>query len=141
MKRRTGYNPKRQVAAQGSLPDGILMDMANRVDYGGNPEHKRSAADYGLMPPASPRPGKTLCDARGPFLKAEALKLLKAGVRKGLMSPSTPGAWPQNIWALSESGEPFEAQLENPTMGTYHGYPMPADDSFRAIVTEEWNGR
>jgi hypothetical protein len=58
------------------------------------------------------------------------------------MSPcAAADIWPQNVWALSEAGEAFEAQLENPTVGAYHGYPMPQNDDFRAVVQVEWNKR
>ena len=49
--------------------------------------------------------------------------------------------WPQNVWAVSEDGQLFEAQLENPASGVYHGYPMPQDDDFRDIVLAEWQKR
>jgi hypothetical protein len=142
MKQRTkGYNPKRRIALSDSVPRHRLSELARMASYGGNPEHKRSPGDYGLTPPASPRPGKTLCDAQGQFLKDEAEALLRAGLRKGMMSPSPARSWPQNVWALSEAGEAFEAQLENPTLGVYHGYPMPLSDDFRAAVQAEWNKR
>lgn len=49
--------------------------------------------------------------------------------------------WPQNVWAVSESGDAFEAQLENQDTGTYHGYPMLEKDSFRELVMDEWRKR
>jgi hypothetical protein len=45
--------------------------------------------------------------------------------------------WPQNVWAVLED-EAFEAQLENRVQGTYHGYPMAAEDNFRYIILKEW---
>jgi hypothetical protein len=42
---------------------------------------------------------------------------------------------------VSDAGEVFEAQLENPAQGTYHGYPMPEDDDFRRLVLKEWKAR
>lgn len=58
-----------------------------------------------------------------------------------MISEKPRDGWPQNVWAVSEQGQPFEAQLENPTLGVYHGYPMPQDDDFRTIVIEEWKNR
>ncbi|MHB8885663.1 MAG: hypothetical protein ACYC5H_11405 [Methylovirgula sp.] len=113
--------------------------LCARVAYGGNPEHKRSPGDYGLRPPAQPRPGKTLCDAQ--ILKSEALLLLRAGLQKGMVSFRAESEWPQNIWSVAETGEAFEAQLENPQQGIYHGYPMPIDDDFRLEVICEWKKR
>ncbi len=112
--------------------------MAARLTYGGNPEHKRAPGAYGLALPPSPRPGKTLCDAERPILKTEALDLVRAGMLKGTVSVSVTGLWPQNVWSVSPRGEAFEAQLENATLGTYHGYPMPMDDDFRRVVEREW---
>ena len=69
-----------------------------------------------------------------------ATGLLKSGVGKGMVSLQRRHGWPQNVWAVS--GEvAFEAQLENPEQGSYHGYPMPQDDDFRQVVQEEWARR
>ncbi len=141
MKRRNGYNPKRRIAASGTLSQSRLHELAEKSRYGGNPEHKRSPGDYGLTPAASPRPGKTLCDGGRQLLRGEAEDLLRAGFLKGMISPCAENSWPQNVWALSEAGEAFEAQLENRTLGEYHGYPMPQHDDFRAVVESEWNKR
>jgi hypothetical protein len=141
MRRRIGYNPKRRIAPADLLDPAARAGLAARVAYGGNPEHKRSPGDYGLTPPASPRPAKTLCDGERPILKPEAVALLRAGLTKGIMSGTPSGGWPQNIWSVSERGEVFEAQLENAAQGIYHGYPMPADDDFRDIVLQQWTSR
>lgn len=142
MKRRSGvYNPNRRIANPTALTQAEREALAERVIYGGNPEHKRHPADYGLGPPPNPRPSKTLCDADGPFEKAHAVDLLKSGTRKGLISRQTRGGWPQNIWSVAENGTPYEAQLENRDQGIYHGYPMANEDDFRAVVLKEWAER
>jgi hypothetical protein len=138
MKRRSGFNPKRKISPAGPLEESA--DLAKRASYSGNPEHKRFPGDYGLTPPASPRPGKTLCDAEGPFLKHLAQELLRSGLEKGMVSEQRRGEWPQNIWSVA-SEAPFEAQLENEATGSYHGYPMPQEDDFRDVVLEEWARR
>ena len=135
------YNPKRRIANHLEFEDDALNQLAHKVKYGGNPEHKRSPGDYGLTPPASPRPGKMLCDGQRPILRPEAQTLLEAGLRKGMVSVQCRDNWPQNVWALSEAGEVFEAQLENAVLGVYHGYPMPSHDDFRASVIGEWRKR
>lgn len=135
------YNPKRSIAP---LPeDGLAgsSDAVASVRYGGNPEHKRRPGDYGPTPPASPRPGKTLCDAEQEFPRNKALGLLKEGLRRGMVSTKVHGQWPQNVWAVDSDGTPFEAQLENSEAGVYHGYPMAANDDFRNQVISEWNKR
>lgn len=110
--KRTSFNSKRSIVSAPAEAD--LKRWRKAVSYGGNPEHKKNPGDFGLTPPASPRRDKTLCDGVNIFQKAVALKLLKEGV-------------------------PLEAQLENAGDGTYHGYPMPADDAFREKVMEKWN--
>lgn len=142
MRRRAGgYNPKRRIVPPGTLSVAEGEALAARVGYGGNPEHKRTPGDYGLAPPANPRPGKTLCDAERQFLRADALALLRAGAAKGLVSVQARHGLPQNIWAVSDSGVAFEAELENQHSATYHGYPMPLNDEFRRIVLKEWQSR
>ncbi len=97
--------------------------------------------DYRLNPPASPRPMKTLCDAKRPLPKAEAEQLLKEGLKRGMISQAGSEAWPKNVWAVDDEGEVFEAQLENPAQGVYHGYPLPLNDEFRGVILSEWQKR
>jgi len=60
MKRRGVFNPKRSIRECAAADEcSLLMDL---VTYDGNPEHKRNPGDFGLTPPSSPRPDKTLCD-------------------------------------------------------------------------------
>ena len=58
----------------------MIQALRKRARYGGNPEHKRDPGDFGLEPPASPRPDKTLCDTVGVFHRAEALAILREGI-------------------------------------------------------------
>lgn len=130
------FNPKRRIAAAPD-PD-ALDDLAARVRYGGNPEHKRNPGDFGLTPPARPRADKSKCDWAGIVERAVALRLLREGIRRGLVSEQRRGGYPQNVWALTDDGYPLEAQLENSVSGAYHGYPMPETDPFRDVVLERW---
>lgn len=57
---------------------------------------------------------------------------------RGLVSSRFTGPFPQNIWAVGDGGEAFEAQLENHERGTYHGYPMPESDPLMDQVLEWW---
>jgi len=134
--KRKGYNLKRAIAENPSAED--LNRWQREVAYGGNPEHKRNPGDFGLTPPASPRADKTLCDGVAIFQRRVALRLLREGVRHGLVSKQTRNSYPQNIWAVSDDGTPLEAELENQGNGTYHGYPMPVKDDFREKVLEKW---
>ncbi|AFT70001.1 hypothetical protein B5T_01722 [Alloalcanivorax dieselolei B5] len=118
-----------------------LVSLSDRVVYCGNPVHKRNPGDFGLSPPAGPRPGKSLCDTAAIFEKAVAGELLKEGARRGLVSRQVNNDWPQNIWAVTDDGMPLEAQLENRETGAYHGYPMPPTDPFVELVMTEWEAR
>jgi hypothetical protein len=113
-----------------------LSARVTRLRYRGNPEHKRNPGNFDLTPPSALRPGKTLCDQVEIFSYSEALRLLRAGFERGLFSAQERNGWPQNIWALTDKGEPLEAQLEGD--GVYHGYPMPEADPFRERVLERW---
>jgi hypothetical protein len=141
LQRRKGFNPKRDLAPPDRLNTEGRRKMAKRVVYSGSPFHKKSPGDYGLTPATAPRPGKTLCDANGEFLLAEAQALIRAGIKKGMVSGQFRGDWPQNIWAVNDAGEAFEAELENKEGGHYHGYPMPLNDPFLRKVLEEWRRR
>lgn len=138
-KRYNQFNTKRRIKklAEGDLQH--CSNLAERIRYGGNPEHKKNPGDFGLTPSSGPRPGKSLCDTVGVFSRQDALNYLKAGLRLGLISEQFRGQWPQNIWSLTEDGHPLEAQLENPETGTYHGYPMPQSDPLGAEIVQRWN--
>lgn len=136
MRKRKAYNPKRSI--QKGCDSGELERLIKAVSYGGNPEHKRDPGDFGLCPPASPRPDKTLCDSVGILERKKAEQLLKKGIGRGLVSEQVRGGYPQNVWAVTENGVPLEAQLENELQGLYHGYPMAAADPFRECVLKRW---
>jgi hypothetical protein len=134
---RNRFNPKRSLREE--CDPGELNDLATRVRYSGNPVHKSDPGDFNLTPPAEPRPDKTLCDGVGIHSTLEATRLLRKGVKRGMISEQTRGGFPQNIWAVTEQGCPLEAQLENQTQGTYHGYPVPQSDPIRNQILERWS--
>ena len=135
--RNSRYNPKRKL--QVGMPLQECEQLAEQVSYGGNPEHKRNPGNFGLTPPADPRPHKTLCDDCGIFDRSIATSLLSQGAERGIVSVQMKGQWPQNIWAVTSDGYPVEAQLENQVKGTYHGYPMPEADPMRQEILARWN--
>jgi hypothetical protein len=116
-------------------------DLVKDVKYGGNPEHKKNPGDFGLTPPSAPRAAKSLCDTVEIFSRRVAIRYIKDGLRKGMVSNQMKGKWPQNIWAVTSKGLPLEAQLENSELGVYHGYPMPESDPFSNEVINEWKAR
>jgi len=136
IKKRRTANPKHRFAT--ALVKADLDRLAGQVKYTGNAEHKRNPGDFGLPPPLGPRPGKTLCDGANIFQRRVAVKLLKEGIRRGLVSKQVRGEFPQNIWAVTEDGIALEAQLDNCETGSYHGYPMREDDGFLEKVIAKW---
>lgn len=139
---RNSFNSKRRVQADPVTPENWahLAEIAGRVRYVGSPLHKRNPADFGLQPPASPRQGKTLCDG-AVDRHVVAQHLLETAVRKGLVSLQVRNGWPQNVWAVTDSGVALEAQLDNEQLGTYHGYPMTHADPLREQVVLRWGQR
>lgn len=119
--RKRPSNPKRRIAQH--VPIERREMMISQATYSGSPQHKRNPGDFGLTPPAQPRPGASLCDEAGIESKRQAIDLLKRGIDAGMVSETlgAGGRWPKHIWAVSKSGIPFEAQLGNPESGTYHG--------------------
>ena len=115
-----------------------MAALADRVSYGGNPEHKRNPGDFGLTPPACPRADKELCDEIDVLRRSEALALLRRGLARALASVQRVEGLPQNIWSVTEDGVPVEAQLENSAKATYHGYPMAETDPFSRVVLAAW---
>lgn len=139
MKRRNlKFNVKRKLGECKEVPPEDLEKMAERIKYGGNPEHKRNPGDFGLTPPSGARPAKSLCDEAKIFTKEEALRLLQEGCRRGLISQRKENGWPKNIWSVKDDMFPLEAQLESSVSGSYHGYPMPKEDPFREEVLKRW---
>lgn len=134
--RRQKFIRKRKIARTTVPAD--LIRLAKSVHYGGSPQHKKNPGDFGLTPPASPRPDKTLCDGANLFQRKVALKLLREGIQRGLVSEQWRHGYPQNVWAVTSEGIALEAQLENPGNGTYHGYPLLPDDAFSAQVLAHW---
>jgi len=114
--------------------------LAARLRYGGNPEHKRSPGDFGLTPPAAPRPDKELCDELAIFERTRALDLLQRGALLLLVSAQKVHGLPQNIWSFDDERSPLEAQLENWETATYHGYPLAAHDPFYTVL-DAWRAR
>ena len=114
----------------------VLTRLIAEVTYTGNPEHKRNPGDFGLTPPAQPRRGKSLCDGALIFKRSEALRYLREGLRRGAFSESISCGWPKNVWAVTDSGMPLEAQIDGE--GSYHGYPMPPEDPMSSAIVKFW---
>jgi hypothetical protein len=97
MRRRGGFNPKRQLREKTEADRPALDALAKSVKYGGNPEHKSDPGDFGLTPPSTPRPDKTLCDLAGVRRRRVAISLLREGIVKGLVSRQERNGFPKNV--------------------------------------------
>ena len=133
---RRRFNPKRRISDV--VTPACLASLAARVSYTGNPEHKERPGDFGLTPPVKPRPDKSKCDRIGILKQSVALRLLREGVVRGLVSRQVRGGFPQNIRAVTDDGDPVETQLENQTLGTYRGYTMPETDPLSEVILRLW---
>ena len=137
MAERKHYNRKRRIHSP--MPaEGILNELTGKVRYVGSPYHKRAPGDFGLTPPAQPRPDKTLCDQAGIFSVAAAQHWLEEGIRRGMISPNMQGGFPKHIWAVTDEGIVLEAKYNNEGPGNYHGCPLFEPDPFRKIVLDLW---
>ena len=137
MRPRTTYNRKRRI--QDGRDPAELNILAEKLRYGGNPIHKRNPSSFDLPYTNRRRWDGSLCETAGVTRPAQALRLLREGARRGLVSVRTQGGFPQNVWAVTQDGIPLEAQLENREQGSYHGYPMDETDEFREEVLKRWN--
>ena len=88
MKHRRTHNPKKRIRSVPTTKEeqARLQQLAQKVRYVGNPDHKRNPGDYGLEPPSRPRLGKSLCDIIGTLLRADAQSLLQQGIEQGYVS-------------------------------------------------------
>ncbi len=111
----------------------------NKATYEGSPYHKRNAGDFGLTPPAAPRPDATLCDEANVHSLKAAKKLFEKGIERELVSKATThGGYPKQIWIVDD-GEVFEAMHGGSHDGCYHGYPIRRSDPLHDKIREEWD--
>jgi hypothetical protein len=146
-RKRTGsedpvFNPKRKLREWDGNADDMSYGkrLASKVNYTGNPAHKRDPGDFHLTPPSAARQNATLCDDAGVLERKKAKALLRDGARRGLIDARSNGEYPVLIWAVQDDVA-FEAQLENEAKGEYHGYPMPLSDPFRSVILKAARSR
>jgi len=137
-RRDNDFNRKRKLVKLNTVNAQQISECISKVNYGGNPEHKKNPGDFGLTPPAAPRPGKALCDVANIFKRRVALDLLKKGMYLECISDRFENEWPKNVWAVTGDNAVLEYQLENPERGSYHGYPLPGNDPMVAEVLTRW---
>lgn len=139
--RRSKQKQKAEIMPIDQLSSKRRRALAAQAKYFGSPFHKRHPDDYGMPELPKPREDKTQCDADRRIRYGEAVRLMKKGFRRGLISVQWRGQWPQNVWAVDANGVVYEAQLQNAEQGEYHGYPMKANDDFTEVVRTEWERR
>lgn len=135
---REGNNPKRRIAAAGSIDPEVLKELSERATYVGSANHKRYPGNYGFHPPSNPRPWKSMCDAHRIVSKEEAQFLLEQAVLKGMVSTLALDGIPKYIWSVDQNGAAYEAKIGN---GGYHGYRLEADDDMSDMVRAQWARR
>ena len=132
---------KRRPARLGFYTQAELGAFANVASYDGRAYHKSKPADYGLDPPVSPRPTKSLCDDKRVVNLAEAKQLLGRAFALGMVSAaSTADALPKYAWAVDDDDEVYEAKLGGDGRH-YHGYRLSRDDRTRKWLLDEWKKR
>jgi hypothetical protein len=112
--------------------------LRTRAVYEGNPFHKRNPGDFGLTPPAAPRPDKTLCDEADIFKKALAIDLLARAIERGIVSEIVVEGFPKQMWVVDEHDHVFEAMYGGAQLGYYHGYPIRQSDALHAKIFAIW---
>jgi hypothetical protein len=113
--------------------------LLDEAVYEGSPLHKRSPGDFGLTPPAAPRPDKTLCDEARVATRAEADALLRGAILGGLVSEGLGGpGFPKQLWVVRDDGQVFELMYGGSRLGAYHGYPIRRADPLFDEITERW---
>ena len=129
---------------EGLLSEEERVGLQQRAAYEGSPFHKRSPGDFGLTPPAAPRPDKTLCDEAGVTTRSAADALFTRAIGAGLVSEATAGdGFPKQLWVVEDGRQPraFEAIYGGSRAGRYHGYPIRRSDPFFEVLLSEWRKR
>ena len=138
--KRQGNNPKRRIVSIDKIDQDAVDRLVNEAQYAGSPHHKRRPADYGFVPPVSPRPHKSLCDGNRSLKAKEAQSLFLDGIERGMFIDFREDRLPKYVWAVDSNGCAYEAKLEQNT-ASYHGYALEDTDAMRRVVIEEWKAR
>jgi hypothetical protein len=138
-RKRQGNDPKRRVAPAGTVTLETRANLDN-VRYTGSAHHKSRLADYNLIPPVNPRPGKSLCDDLRTITCKEAVKLFRSGIQLEMVSSYLENGLPKFVWAVDDYGEAYEAKLGDVGF-SYHGYRLYRNDPARGYIIAEWRKR
>lgn len=142
MTKRQSNRPDRRVAPADSYAADELAELAAKVRYVGNGNHKLRPGDYGFVPPYNPRPSKSPCDEVRRILREEASELFRRGIAQGMVSKFTSDGVPKYVWAVDENEEVYEAKTKPEREVDYHGYRIGDDEKdMRRYILEEWRKR
>jgi hypothetical protein len=136
---RLGNNPKRRLVPIEHIDEAAIKNLLSSARYVGSGHHKRYPLDYGFER-TNPVPTKSMCDMRRPVGFADSTRLIKAGIRRGMVSDLSRG-FPKYIWSVDADGIVYEAKTDQSANGGYHGYPLENDDVVRDYVLVEWKLR
>lgn len=101
--------------------------------------HKKEPNNFGLIPPASPRKDKTLCDEAGIFEKQVAFDLFQRAIEIGLVSAKDKrDGFPAQIWVVDDNGRVFELIYGGSREGRYHGYPIRRSNPLFDKISAAW---
>ena len=138
MSRNWKPNRNKRLAGCKTIAGLNLEDLARRVQYTGNPLHKRNPGDFGLNPPAQGRQDKSLCDKTGIVTRKVALRHLRQGIRLGAVCERVVDGWPKHVWAVTSDGVLIEAVHDGAGRSSYHGYPVELDGSLTEKIKKLW---
>jgi len=121
------------------LTDAQRAFLHEQAQYEGSPLHKKEPNNFGLTPPASPRPDKTLCDEAGIFDKEIAIELFHQAIDVGLVSAKDKATgFPAQMWVIDQNGRVFELIYGGSRTGRYHGYPIRRSNPLFDKISTAW---
>ncbi len=101
--------------------------------------HKKEPNNFGLIPPASPRQDKTLCDEAGILEKEVAFELFARAIEVGLVSAKDKrDGFPAQMWVVDDNGRVFEMIYGGSREGCYHGYPIRRSNPLFDKISTAW---
>ena len=114
------------------------VELAKRATYEGNGKHKKSTPGFPMSTPPVHRGDDSDCGAGSVFDWKVALRLLRKGLKHGLVSDFWSNGWPKHVWAVLSDGSVYEAKYGGSVEGAYHGYPLPESDTFSNEIRRKW---
>jgi hypothetical protein len=141
-RKREGNRPDRRIWDAAATTPQQRQALLGKIHYVGSANHKLHPSDYGFTPSHNPRPSKSACDMLRSIVIAEASKLFRDGIMRGMVSPFEPNGIPKYVWAVDDDGEVYEAKAKPGQESEYHGYRIGEDEqSVRQYVLAEWKRR